>query len=381
MTAVALAIDPDVVAAAAGDRDAYTRLVSGHRNLVCSIALAIIGDVGASEDVAQGVFLAVWRGLRQLRNPASFLPWLRQLTRNQAHEHLRTDVRRRRRVTAVDDVQLAEAIDPAPDAALRLVTAEEQACFDGALDRLPTATREIVTLYYREGRSVEQVAALLGMRADAIKKRLERARTALRAEMLDRYAELAKRTAPGATFVAAVTAALVMSAPADAAVVGAAKAAHAAKTVGAWKAIAVALPGAALGLGLGVAGVVFGTLLGLRKARDAEERRALIWLGGASMANLMVFVAGVVLAGALASPALLVTSYAVAMVGFFYLYRIRLFRIVEPRWRAEELEDPGAAARHRRERLIKLVGFLVGGVGSGAGVAWAVAQMLSRSKS
>jgi RNA polymerase sigma factor (sigma-70 family) len=378
MTALALATDLDVLAAAAGDRDAYTRLVSAHRNLVCSIALAIIGDVGSSEDIAQGVFLAVWRSLNQLRNPASFLPWLRQLTRNQAHEHLRTDLRRRRRVTAVDDVQLAEAIDPAPDAAVRLVTAEEQAYLDGALDQLPTATREIVTLYYREGRSVDQVSALLGMRADAVKKRLERARTALRGEVLDHYAELAKRTAPGAAFVAAVTSVLVVSAPADAAAVGAAKAAHAAKAVGAWKAIAVALPGAALGLGLGVAGVVFGTLIGLQKARDAEERRALVRLGGASMANVLLFLAGIVLSAAFVSPALLLTSYAVAMVGFFYLYRVRLFRIVERRWCAEELEDPRSAVRHQRERRIKLVGFLIGAVGSGAGIAWAVVQMVSR---
>jgi DNA-directed RNA polymerase specialized sigma24 family protein len=84
----AIAFDADVVAAAGGDTQAYTRLVSANRNLVCSIAFAIVRDVGASEDIAQGVFVAGWQSLRKLRNPASFQPWLRQLTRNKAHEHI-----------------------------------------------------------------------------------------------------------------------------------------------------------------------------------------------------------------------------------------------------------------------------------------------------
>jgi len=329
-----VALETDVVAAADGDAQAYTRLVSTHRNLVCSIALAIVGDVGASEDIAQGVFVAGWRSLATLRNPASFQPWLRQLTRNQAHQHVRTEGRRRRRVSIVDDDQLERAIDPAPHAEDRLVELEEREALVSALEQLPDSTREIVTLYYREGRSVDQVATLLGLRPAAVKKRLERARAALRAEMLDRFGDVVKRTAPTAAFVAAVTSAFVIAAPANAAAAGAATAAQTAKTFGLWKALAAILPGAALGLALGLSGV-------------------------------------------LASPVLLVAGYVVAMIWFYYLYRVRLVRIVERRWHAEEADDPSSAARHQRERRRKLIGFLVGALGAGAGVISAVVQMLS----
>src|SRR4051794_5851125 len=78
-----------VRAAAQGDAEAFARLVDASRTLVCSIALAILRDVEASQDVAQDVFLAAWRDLGKLRNPASFLPWLRQMTRNRAHHVLR----------------------------------------------------------------------------------------------------------------------------------------------------------------------------------------------------------------------------------------------------------------------------------------------------
>ena len=183
--------------------------------------------------------------------------------------------------------------------------------------------------------------------------------------MLDRFGDVVKRTAPTAAFVAAVTSAVVIAAPAHAAAAGAVKATHAAKTVGLWKAIAAVLPGAALGLVLGVGGIVVGTVMGLRKARDDEERRALVRFAIASAANVAGFLAGITVAGALASPVILVASYAVAMVCFYYLYRVRLVRIIEKRWRAEEAEDPSSAVRHRRERRHKLIGFLVGAVGAG----------------
>jgi Ca2+/Na+ antiporter len=230
------------------------------------------------------------------------------------------------------------------------VEAEERTALLTALEQLPDSTREIVTLYYREGRSVDQVAGLLGMRPVAVKKRLERARAALRADMLERFGEVVQRTAPTAAFVGAVTSALVIAAPANAAAAGAVKAAQATKTFGLWKVIGAALPGAALGLLLGLSGIVFGTGLGLRKARDDEERRALVRLAVSSTANVLVFLTAVVVAGVLTSPVLLVASYLVAMIWFYYLYRVRLVRIVERRWRAEEAEDPSSAARHQRER-------------------------------
>ncbi|MDQ3282352.1 MAG: sigma-70 family RNA polymerase sigma factor, partial [Acidobacteriota bacterium] len=60
--------DSDVSQAMRGDADAYRRVVEQSAATVCSIALAIVRNVPASEDVAQEVFLAVWTGLRKLRN-------------------------------------------------------------------------------------------------------------------------------------------------------------------------------------------------------------------------------------------------------------------------------------------------------------------------
>ena len=89
--------EEDVLAAAGGDSQAFGRLVDATAATVCSISLAMVRSVEASEDVAQNVYLAAWQGISRLRNPASFLPWLRQLTRNQARRYLRDGARRRQR--------------------------------------------------------------------------------------------------------------------------------------------------------------------------------------------------------------------------------------------------------------------------------------------
>ena len=138
--------------------------VGAKSGVVSSIALAILGDLEASRDVAQDVFLAAWRDLRKLRNPGSFLPWLRQLTRNRAHDVLRRRVRSRRRLAeAVTEDFLESVADPRPDALARIVAREEAAALAEAIAALPDDTREVLTLFYREGQSVAQMAKMLDL--------------------------------------------------------------------------------------------------------------------------------------------------------------------------------------------------------------------------
>ncbi|HEY2513969.1 MAG TPA: sigma-70 family RNA polymerase sigma factor, partial [Polyangiaceae bacterium] len=258
-------LEARVSAAASGDKTAYERLVHDHRRLVASISLAIVGEVAASEDVAQEVFVAAWLGLPRLRNPSSFLPWLRQMTRNRAHKFLESR-RRRREATArprpleggdggtTTDALIAAAVDPRPHAEAGWIRAEEEAVLSEALAALPDESREILTLFYREGQSVRQVAELLGLSEDTAKKRLSRARSRLREDVEARFAQAAERTSPPASFTHAVIAAL----PAGSTGAGGALA---------WKLTAWLGKGAAAfsGLLLGVLGGLAGVFIGFRQ--------------------------------------------------------------------------------------------------------------------
>src|SRR6185295_14928739 len=107
-----LGLSTHVPAAARGDRDAFAALVDATRSVVSSIALAIVRDADLSRDVSQDVFLAAWRDISQLRDPNSFLPWLRQLTRNRAYHVLRT---KRRRATRIEERELDALVGIAVD--------------------------------------------------------------------------------------------------------------------------------------------------------------------------------------------------------------------------------------------------------------------------
>lgn len=216
MNAVAINIDEtlhrDLPAAASGCQHAYGRIVRACQNTVTAIALAITRDHQASEDIAQDAFVRGWQQLNQLRNPSSFMPWLRQITRNLARDWLRAQ---RRRPLSGDAAELAisMAADPAPDAADRLLRMEEEIAAEDIISSLPEDSREVLLLYYREGQQSQQVAHLLGLSDAAVRKRLSRARSSVREGLLQRFGEFARSSAPSAAFATTVVSMLMIVAP------------------------------------------------------------------------------------------------------------------------------------------------------------------------
>ncbi|MBB4132332.1 sigma-70 family RNA polymerase sigma factor [Xanthomonas sp. 3075] len=198
--------------AAAGCQQAYGRIVRASQNTVTAIALAITRDIAASEDIAQEAFLRAWQRLAQLHQPASFLPWLRQITRNLARDWLRAN-RHRALSGEAAELAMAMAADPAPSPADHLLQVEEEIAALDIISALPEESRETLLLYYREGQSSQQVASLLGLSDAAVRKRLSRARASVRHELLCRFGEFARSSAPSVAFATAVTSATMLAAP------------------------------------------------------------------------------------------------------------------------------------------------------------------------
>jgi RNA polymerase sigma factor (sigma-70 family) len=354
-------LDPLVAAAADGDRAAFATLVSETSGVVSSIALAIVRDIDVSRDVAQDVFLAAWRDLRKLRNPSSFLPWLRQITRNRAHHVLRTHVRSKRRLSMDDaDAVLEGVADPRPDASARLIASEDRAALAEALAALPDETREVLTLYYREGRSTAQVAVLLDLDDAAVRKRLSRAREALRADLLRRASSAIEQTRPGGAFTAAVMTALPIAGNAAGSATAIAVA-NAIKTGLLAKAL-MAIAGVCAGAAGGIAGVLFGSTKLLREVRDEEERRGLYRFTAVSIAVVIVFAVMFPVSRTLtASPIAPVMDFAAFIAALAVLQHVWLPRIIARRLAAEMIEDAERARRRRRaERRAAIIGWTLG---------------------
>lgn len=352
-------IDAHLPAAARGDRDAYGRIVAGCQSTVTSIALAIVRDVPASEDIAQEAFLSAWQNLRKLNNRASFLPWLRQITRNLARDHLRAQGLRAHPPVDVEAL-IATVADPHPGPDEQLATEQERAVAAGVIDALPEESREVLLLYYREGQSSRQVAGLLGLQDAAVRKRLSRAREKVREELLARLGDFARSTAPGAGFTAAVAAMLMVGAPPAAAATalgaGALGAANGLAKIGAG-----ALGGALAGVTGGLWGVWFGVRKLLRDPFDDRERRGVLAYAFFTSALVVAFSVAIVWVSRLPGwiPHLAITvGFAAGMLfacGWW-------FPRILARRRAHELAvDPvGGARRQRRERVLGRIGAIAG---------------------
>lgn len=202
----------DVVAAQAGDVQAFSRLVQRSQATVSSIALAIVKDFDASADVSQQVFIHAWRKLSTLHNPLSFLPWLRQITRNRAFNYLR-DSKAQHIERGEQAEALLDEVCSGEDVFATLSDEQQQLAMRSFIEQLPDDSRELVLLFYREQQNSQQVAELLGMTDANARKKLQRVRDLLKAQWLAKFGELASVTAPGLAFSSVVTGLLVAAAP------------------------------------------------------------------------------------------------------------------------------------------------------------------------
>lgn len=357
-----LLIRRELPAARAGDQAAYGRIVAACQNAVTAVALAITRDVPASEDIAQDAFVSAWQHLKRLQNPDSFLPWLRQITRNLARDHLRA---RRNRSIDGESAELAIelAADPGPTPAQALIDDERERVAADLISALPEDSRETLLLYYREGQSSQQVAALLGLSDAAVRKRLSRARQSLQTDLLARFGDFARDSAPGAAFTGLIATALVTaSPPAAAKSILAVGAAGGAKTLG--KLLFGAAGSIAFAMLAAFAGIWLGTRKQLKGAIDDTERRALIRSAVINSLATVGFLVSILLITRFTDgwvPAVLSTLVFMSIVSHQSL--VAQPRILRRRHALEAMRDPvGAAKRRRRERIECWVGATIGAV-------------------
>lgn len=345
-----LMLEQELPAAARGNQAAYGRIVGACQNTVTAIALAITRDVQASEDIAQEAFIRAWQQLDRLKNSTSFLPWLRQITRNLARDHLRANSQRPLTGEGAE-IAIGMAADPSPTPSEQLLLTEQEIVAADIISSLPEDSRETLLLYYREGQRSQQVADLLGLSDAAVRKRLSRARSCVREEMLKRFGEFARTSAPSAVFATTVCTALMVTAPAAsaAALIGAGTIGSGAGKLGAGSlgasvfngGIAMGTLGTALGaLNLQVAlpaliGGMLGSYLGglylLRFADTAEERRQIRRFIFLNTGTAALFCTGVLLLVFFSAPKPSILLYSLAgMAVISYQCLVPLQRVMAP---------------------------------------------------
>jgi RNA polymerase sigma-70 factor (ECF subfamily) len=165
-----------VLRAQRGDQGAFRALVERHGDRVYALALRIVRTADDAEEVAQDAFVRAWKGLPRFRGDSAFSSWMYRITARLAFDRaarLRGRRGRETQVEAIEEVAGHAASDEGDRARGRQV--------ERLVAGLPDAQRLVVTLYYLQDRSVEEVARTLRMPENTVKTHLSRARAALRA--------------------------------------------------------------------------------------------------------------------------------------------------------------------------------------------------------
>ena len=173
-----------VVAAQEGDEQAFAAIVEHYRQAVFALAWRMTHDATRAEDLAQEVFLRLWRKLDQFDPSRPLRPWLMRLATNTCINLLK-----RKRLPTVSihrEPDEGDWREPAADEPLADEAAEKGELLDrleAAIAELPDAYRVVVTLRHVQDLSYEEISQALGCPLGTVKVRLFRARERLRTLM------------------------------------------------------------------------------------------------------------------------------------------------------------------------------------------------------
>jgi RNA polymerase sigma-70 factor (ECF subfamily) len=174
----------------AGDEQAFKSLVANYQDLVYNTALGVVQNSEDAEDVAQEVFIQVFRSIDQFKGDARLSTWIYRITTTKALDHIRSRRRKKRFafITSLfgpNDELVHEPIDfQHPGVALD--RKEQAALLFRMIDQLPENQKVAFTLHKTEELSYQEIADVMELSVSAVESLLFRARQNLR-KLLEKY--------------------------------------------------------------------------------------------------------------------------------------------------------------------------------------------------
>jgi len=168
-----------------GDTTAFEELIEKHQALVAGTVARMLGSNSDVEDIAQQVFIRVWKSARRYVPRAKFTTWLLKIARNLVFNEMRRTKRRAhvplQSEPGAEDPPLKDELTLGPD--VSLLETELQQTIEEAILQLPETQRMALVLRRYEQLSYEQIGEVLDLSVPAVKSVLFRARSELRSRL------------------------------------------------------------------------------------------------------------------------------------------------------------------------------------------------------
>jgi RNA polymerase sigma-70 factor (ECF subfamily) len=164
-------------AAASGDMQSFEELYERHHRRVYSLCLRMTSNTAEAEDLAQEVFIQLFRKIGSFRGESAFTTWLHRLTVNQVLMHFRKKGVRLEQTTEDGEAPVQVVRGTENPNAMPVV---DRIALDKAISQLPPGYRTVFVLHDVEGHEHEEIARMLGCSVGTSKSQLHKARMKLR---------------------------------------------------------------------------------------------------------------------------------------------------------------------------------------------------------
>jgi RNA polymerase sigma-70 factor (ECF subfamily) len=165
----------------AGDRNAYANLVDRYKSMVYTIALKILRNNEEAEETAQDAFIKAFQSLSKFKQESKFSTWLYRIVYNAAISKTRKRVMQKVELnTQIIDNYSSDEIE---NNILLLDEADKSKLINKLLSTLSPEENAIITLYYYDEHSTDEIAEIMGLSQSNVKVRLFRIRNKMNYEL------------------------------------------------------------------------------------------------------------------------------------------------------------------------------------------------------
>lgn len=160
-----------------GKSNAFAVLVDRYKDMVYTLALKMLQNKEEAEEIAQDTFLKAFQAIQNFKGDSKFSTWLYKITYNTCLDRLKK-AKKQKTTTYIEDfsehqVKAIESIIENID------EKEKNKAIQDCLEKLPAEDAFLITLYYFDGKAVEEVAKILNITSDNVKIKLFRTRKKL----------------------------------------------------------------------------------------------------------------------------------------------------------------------------------------------------------
>jgi len=180
------------------DSRAFEELIKRHQRTVYALLYRLAPDWNDTSDLAQEVFIRMWRSIGNLRNPSAFRSWLSQIVTNLFYDELRKRPRQLPTISMDEPIDSEEGSDATTRDIKDKAAGPDELCqrkemtevVRQAMTRLPEQFRTAIILREFEGLSYEEIALITNTEIGTVKSRIARARAKIQ-EMVSPYLKAA----------------------------------------------------------------------------------------------------------------------------------------------------------------------------------------------